>query len=252
MSEELRRRVIAGLEVELALFGSCSTTASVLRLPGVVASVSPATPDRSLFNSVTATGPDALAAAIDGLTDAYAKAGVRAWTVWVPDDDRRSAALLAARGHVLDGSPRSMALELTDLRPVAIPEEAELVPAEIGDIARINDRAYGLEGAAWAATIEHRPDLDMEAAVALVDGEPVSCAVVLDREDDACVTAVATAPEHRGKGLAGGLISELLGSARRRGLRTGSLQASKAGAPVYERIGFEDVGFIEMWELREA
>ena len=33
-------------------------------------------------------------------------------------------------------------------------------------------------------------------------------------------------------------------------MRTGSLQASKAGAPLYERMGFLDLGFIEMWELR--
>jgi GNAT superfamily N-acetyltransferase len=92
----------------------------------------------------------------------------------------------------------------------------------------------------------------MESAMAIVDDEPVACAIILDHDDDACVTAVATLPEHRGRGLAGGIISELLSSARRRGLRTGSLQASRAGAPVYERLGFSDVGFVELWELREA
>ena len=40
-------------------------------------------------------------------------------------------------------------------------------------------------------------------------------------------------------------------TARARGMRTGSLQASSAGAPVYERLGFVDVGYIELWELRE-
>jgi len=28
------------------------------------------------------------------------------------------------------------------------------------------------------------------------------------------------------------------------------VQASKAGTPLFERIGFRDLGFVEMWELR--
>jgi predicted GNAT family acetyltransferase len=64
------------------------------------------------------------------------------------------------------------------------------------------------------------------------------------------VTAVATLPEHRGRGLASAIVERLLADARDRGMRTGTLQASKAGAPVYERLGFADLGFIEMWELR--
>ena len=36
------------------------------------------------------------------------------------------------------------------------------------------------------------------------------------------------------------------------GIATASLQASGAGAPLYERLGFIDVGFIELWERREG
>jgi GNAT superfamily N-acetyltransferase len=118
-------------------------------------------------------------------------------------------------------------------------------------LGAINDRAYGLDGAGWAAAMPDEPDVEAETAMALADGEPVACAAVLDGDDDACVTAVATLPEHRGRGLAGALISRLLAAAGERGARTASLQASKAGAPVYERLGFTDVGCIELWELRE-
>jgi len=48
--EELRRRVIEGLEIEVSLFGGCSDETSVARLPGALASVSPSTADRSIFN----------------------------------------------------------------------------------------------------------------------------------------------------------------------------------------------------------
>jgi GNAT superfamily N-acetyltransferase len=249
--EELRRRVVEGLEVEVALFGSCSEATLVARLPGVIASVSPPTADRSIFNSVTASGPEALAATAGDLGDLYREAGVRAWTVWVPDDDRPSAELLAARGHVLDGAPRAMALELSDLRPVELPAGVELVPGAIATIGAINDRAYGIEGPGWATAMVDEPDLAIESAIAVDDGEPVACALVLDHGDDACVSAVATLPGHRGRGLAGAIVSRLLTSAAERGIRTGSLQASRAGAPVYARLGFEDVGFFELWERRE-
>jgi GNAT superfamily N-acetyltransferase len=247
--DELRRRVIDGVEGEIELFGG-SGSGSVVRMPGVVASVSPATPDRSIFNSAIATDADALAAARDRLEAIYADAGVRAWTVWVPDDDRAAATLLAERGHVLDGAPRSMALELGDLRPREPADGVAVAAGAMETVGRLNDRAYGIEGPGWAAALGSGPEVAADTAVALAGGEPVACATVLDRGDDACVTAVATLPEHRGRGLAGALISRLLAAAAGRGVRTASLQASKAGAPVYERLGFADVGFIELWERR--
>lgn len=254
MTDEIHRRAIDGLDAEVELFGGCSDACSVIRREGVIASLSPPTPDRSLFNSVVANGPDALAATIDELTSVYADAGIRAWTVWVPDYDRRSAELLAERGHVLDAAPRTMGLDLADLNPPEqpLPEGVDLVPGEISAIGSINDRAYGIETPAWGEAMEHEPDQPLDSLMATVAGEPVACAVVLDHRGDAAVTAVATLPEHRGKGLAGWIITELLRSARERGLTTGSLQASRAGAPVYERLGFADAGFIELWELRKT
>lgn len=251
MRSELHQRGIAGLELEIGLFGS-SAPGKVLRLPGVTAAVSPLTPERSIFNSAHAVDAAALEAAIEHLAAAYEQAGVRAWTVWVPDHDRPSAGLLERRGHVLDGSPRSMGLELGDLRPPArpLPDEAELVEVDLGEISRINDLAYGIEGPGWGAAIGRGPDLPVRALAAVIDGEPVSCAIVIEGHDDVCLTGVATVPGHQGKGLAAAIVARLLTDSRDRGIRTGTLQASAAGAPVYERLGFSDVGFIELWELR--
>ena len=253
MTEEHHRRAIDGLDVEIELFGACSDACSVVRRDGVVACVSPVTPERSLFNSVYAEGPEPLTAAIDELGEIYSRAGVRAWTVWVPDFDRRSAELLAERGHVLDGAPRTMGLDLGDLRPPAepLPAGVELVAGGVAALGVINDRAYGIEGPGWSAAMEHEPDLAHEILLALVADEPVAGAVVLDHHGDAAVSAVATLPEHRGKGLAGWIMTGLLRSAGERGMSTGSLQASRAGAPVYERLGFADAGFVELWERRE-
>jgi GNAT superfamily N-acetyltransferase len=252
VTEEIHRRAIDGLEVEVEFFGACSRACSVLRRDGVVACLSPVTPERSLFNSVYADGPEPLMGALDELGAVYADAGVRAWTVWVPDYDRRSAELLAERGHVLDGAPRTMGLDLGDLRtpPDPLPDGVELAAGGVATLAAINDRAYGIEGSGWSAAMEHEPELAHEILLAYDDGEPVAGALVLDHHGDAAVSAVATLPEHRGKGLAGWILVELLRSARERGMSTGSLQASRAGAPVYERLGFADAGFVELWERR--
>jgi len=248
--DELRRRAIDGVEAEIELFAGGSEEGSLVRMPGVVASVSPATPERSIFNSVLASGAEPLAAAHGRLDAAYRDAGVRAWTVWVPDDDRKTAELLADRGHLLDGAPRAMALELAALRPRPLPDGYEAIAGDVARLGPINDRAYGIEGPGWAAMMNAEPQVAADVAVALAAGEAVAGAAVLDRGDDACVTAVATLPEHRGRGLAAALISRLLAAAGGRGIRTASLQASSAGAPVYERLGFIDVGSIELWERR--
>lgn len=253
MRSELCERAIESLGLEIELFGSASEAGRVLRLPGVIASVSPLTPDRSLFNSVSAVDAAALEESIEKLAAIYAGAGVRAWTVWVPDDDRASAGLLERRGHVLDASPRSMGLELVDLRPPAqtLPGDAELVEGELGQIGAINDLAYGIDDRSWATAINQTPDLTLRTLVAVIGGEAVSSAIVLEGGDDACLTGVATVPEHRGKGLAAAIVAQLLTESRERGIRAGTLQASASGSPIYERLGFSDVGFIEMWELRQ-
>src|SRR5262249_19467221 len=98
----------------------------------------------SLFNSVFYTDPSVLAAEIDALAEAYDSAGVRAWTVWVPDADRETAARLQSRGHLLDAAPRAMALELVDLGPEpSHPEGIQRRPSDAGTGALLNDLAYG-------------------------------------------------------------------------------------------------------------
>jgi GNAT superfamily N-acetyltransferase len=68
--------------------------------------------------------------------------------------------------------------------------------------------------------------------------------------DDCLIACVATVSEARGKGLASRLILQALVDARERGCTTTTLQASRAGAPVYERLGYRDYGALQMWEHR--
>lgn len=186
--QELRRRAIEGVRDEVEAFGSGAPGSRLIRREGLLAAVTPASPQRSLFNSVFLEDPAVLPGEYEALGEAYEAAGVQAWTVWVADEDRAPAEFLAERGIRWQG--------------------------------------------------------------AYADGEPVCCVGTIEVGDDCCVTGVATPPEHRGRGIASWLLLRALAAARTAGALTASLQATMAGAPIYERLGFRDLGFVEMWELR--
>lgn len=248
-AEELRRRAIDGVRAEVEAFGVAAPDSRLIRHEGLLAAVAPATPQRSLFNSVFYDDPAAPAREYEALARAYDDAGVRAWTVWVPDEDRETARLLAARGHVLDAAPRAMAMELAGRwEPPPAPSGIELNGCDPAVAAELNDRAYGYGEDGFRAGLAGETAIRWHGAFS--DGEPLGCVGTIDVGGDCCVTGVATPPEHRGRGIASWLMSRALATARDDGALTASLQATKAGAPIYERLGFVDFGFIEMWELR--
>ena len=247
--KKLRARAIAGVRAEVEAFGSAAPGSRLIRRQGLLAAVTPATPRRSLFNSVFYDDPTAPAREYEALSEAYDEAGVRAWTVWVPDEDRETAGVLAGRGHRMDAAPRAMAMELTGpAQPLAAPAGIELGRCDSATAAELNDRAYGYDENGFRAGLSGETAIHWHGAYS--NGEPVCCVGTIAIDDDCCVTGVATPPEHRGRGIASWLMMRALGAARGEGAVTASLQASKAGAPIYERLGFADFGYVEMWELR--
>jgi GNAT superfamily N-acetyltransferase len=86
--------------------------------------------------------------------------------------------------------------------------------------------------------------------VARADGRPASVVGTHDHGGDSCIVYVATLPEARGRGLASRLMAHALHEARGRGATTTSLQATKMGYPVYARLGYRDLGALQMWERR--
>ncbi len=83
-----------------------------------------------------------------------------------------------------------------------------------------------------------------------VDGETAAVMIAIDAGDDTEIAWVATNEAARGRGLATALMRQSIWDARERGRRTSTLQATKLGAAVYERVGFRDVGALQMWERR--
>jgi GNAT superfamily N-acetyltransferase len=246
---ELRRRAIEGVRDEVEAFGSAASDSFLIRHEGLLASLVPASPRRSLFNSVFYDDPTVLAREVEALTETYHAHGVAAWTVWVPDEDRETARLLAGRGHLMDAAPRAMATELADLPPEpSAPTGIEPGPVASTVAAELNDRAYGYGEDGFRAGLAGETAIRWHGAY--LAEEPVCCVGTIEVGGDCCVTGVATPPEHRGRGIASWLMLRALTAARRDGSISASLQATKAGAPIYERLGFADFGYIEMWELR--
>jgi ribosomal protein S18 acetylase RimI-like enzyme len=91
---------------------------------------------------------------------------------------------------------------------------------------------------------------EMRMYVARAGGEDAATVGTLDVDGDCGVYMVATRPEARGRGLATALMRQALAEARQRGLETTSLQATQMGRDIYARLGYRDLGVIQMWERR--
>lgn len=249
---QLYERVHRLLIEETSLFAACSRRGRLLRRPGVIASVLTNTPERSLFNWVVYERLDALLECYDDIARSYEEAGVRAWTVWVPPGDAAAARAMNARGHRLDSRPLAMAADLHRLR---LPPPKDLDWYETRDaglVARINDVAYGFPPPAFAAVMDAWQEGPWHAYVARLDGQPVGALLACDGDNGDCgISAVATLPAARGRGVATRLLTAVLRRAQGRGLRTTSLQANHNGARIYAALGYRNLGAMEMWGRRE-
>jgi GNAT superfamily N-acetyltransferase len=223
-----------------------------IRRPGVTAALCRTIPHRSVFNSVVYRDPAALEAALPELARAYEEAGVLAWTVWTPEEDSRARAALEASGHVLDATPQAMAAPLEE---VDVAEGASGLDWEradgVDDMCAILAGAFGLEREPTSRVLA---GFDRVAHIYLArrEGRPVACTAAFDVAGDCGIYWVGTLPEARGAGLATGLMRQALLDARERGCTTTSLQATDMGRPVYRRLGYRELGVIEMWERRRS
>jgi GNAT superfamily N-acetyltransferase len=213
---------------------------------GVGALVTPFVPNRSIVNSVVYERGADVQAAYDWLEEEFAE--VDAWTVWVPETDPETASFLQSRGHELDADPAMMAIDLRSYAPtLPLPEWK---PATVEELAHINELAYPWRDGSMERALTEAAFDDTEFRLYITAD---ACVLGVDDVDgDAGVMFVATLPEARGRGLAGGLLAAALVEARDRGCDISTLQATKMGEPVYARLGYQRFGAIQMWEKRKA
>src|SRR4051794_18427893 len=213
---------------------------------GAGALVTPFVPNRSIVNCVILQPGADLEGSYDWLENEFAE--VDAWTVWVPESNADQAAFLESRGHKLDAAPAMMVLDVANYAPSGpLPEWK---PALVEELARMNEAAYPWhDGSIECALLESAYDDEEFRLYVTAD----ACVLgVNDVGGDAGVFFVATLPEARGRGLAGGLLAAAMVQARERGCDISTLQATKMGESVYARLGYQRFGAIEMWEKRSA
>jgi GNAT superfamily N-acetyltransferase len=236
-----------GMRDAFSSFGRAAG-AEVLEFEGGVGVVNTSVPERSVFNSVVYLDPARLASEYERLAAAYAQAGC-AWTVWVPERDAETALMLEQAGHRLDAQPRAMGMELEGIEEPDLSGLDWTAEADPEEMAALNDAAYGYPVGTWIKGMGREPD-GQRTYLVRVDGEPAATVSSRDHEGDCAIWHVATAEAARGRGLATALMRKAVFDAAGRGCRTTTLQATKLGAPVYRRCGYEDFGAIGMWESR--
>ncbi len=242
-------RLLNSMRASFRLIAQSSEGAHLLELDGVVASVVPTVPERSLPNSVVYESQEGLVAALPELARHYDEAGIEAWTVWAPEADAEAIAVLRDAGHHLDADPAAMTLDLAKLgEPPTIDHRTG--DNLIGEVASINNRAYPVDGEPFTRMLSGYPAGHIRNYVADLDGEAAACLQILPVDGDGSVWLVATLPEARGRGLAARLMHRALWDAREGGCDISSLQATKMGEPVYARLGYQSHGPIQMWEKR--
>ena len=146
-------------------------------------------------------------------------------------------------GHHRYISRPGMVLDLTGWTPPE-PPAVEIVRADIERYAAVQQEAFDdpheisrALGTRWLRAPGTR------VLLGLVDGEPVSTAVGVDVGDTVGIFGVATRKEHRGKGYGTALTAAAIGTTA----KLAWLQASEDGYPVYQRMGFRDLGDWVVW-----
>ena len=173
------------------------------------------------------------------------------FVAWVPEEDDEFSFAAQQAGGVLeqDSSP-----DMWIDRPITVTSSFEMRVASdaigFAVVARVCEQAYGLDGMAWL--MEHHDMLDAPGVtwVAAWDGEePVGAGCAFLDGAIGGIYYIATPPGSARRGVAGTMTSWLTDLLLDQGARSVVLQASAAGFPVYERLGFDTRGQLRKYRF---
>ncbi len=217
-----------------------------LGLPGVDAFCLPESPERLRNQQAYFRDAGALAAALPALEDFFRGLGVTAWRVAVLPGDAEGRRVLAGAGF----HPDAVRLDAMGLALEDVPDTPPDRPLEASetqdDMVAINKRTWS-QMADQLDVWTRPPRLPVYTLVAKEAGVPLACGMARDMGDTAGIYMVATVPEARGRGLAAQVMRGLHHHARARGMKAAVLQATPEAKPLYQRLGYRDLGAWENW-----
>lgn len=161
---------------------------------------------------------------------------------------------LEDHGLVLDATEPVLAMRLDGWIPQPPPAGIELEwvadRAAFDDASRVMFAGFGMPESIFDAFADRfsmtvlGSDSYQRVVLARLDGRPVSTALGFVLDGVVGVYNVATMPDQQRRGAGTAVTRAVIEDGIRRGAVSAMLQSSPAGRPVYERIGFHDVGSV--------
>ena len=160
--------------------------------------------------------------------------------------------ILVQNGWRHIASPPAMVVDLHDLRAPQLPIGFELREVTSDDDLKI-----------WQETVAKgfhlRPEVaqmfssvgdpSMRYFTAFIDDQPAGTTALFIHKGVPGIYSVCTLPEFRGRGIGSALTSLPFLDARAGGCHIGTLQASKMGLPIYQRLGFQEVCKLKLFSF---
>lgn len=168
------------------------------------------------------------------------------FVMWSPDDDGDLRDEITRAGGALDGPPTpDMFIDHRIATPPAFEVRAVASAHDFEACARVCEEGYEIDGMAWLMA-HHRMGSAAGVTWAVAyDGEhPLGAGCGFMHGADGGVYYVATPPRNARRGVAGAVTTWLVNHLLDQGAASVALQASAAGFPVYERLGFEVRGHL--------
>lgn len=217
-----------------------------LGLPGVDAFCLPGHPEHLRAQQVFFQDAGALRDALPTLTEFYRGLDLPGWRVVLLPGDTEARRALEDAGF----GPDTVRMDAMGLVLEDVPDTPPDIPLEASetqdDMVAINKRTWGQLGSQLDAWLQP-PRLPVHTLVAKEAGVALACGMALDVGDTAGIYMVATLPEARGRGLAAQVMRGLNHQARGRGMTAAGLQATPEAKPLYQRLGYRDLGAWETW-----
>ncbi|MGL5929916.1 MAG: GNAT family N-acetyltransferase [Dermatophilaceae bacterium] len=201
--------------------------------------------------------PASVPGAVEAVVAGFAEAGLPGiW--WVGPDSTPDdlSARLQGRGMPEIATSALMTVDLERVRTPPTPPELVVGPVPTGEVASwasVIATCFGLADGAvapYVALESSRPATDSYVRIGgWRDGRLVATAALTTDHGVAGVYTVATLPDHQRRGYGGAVTAAALAEGRRQGMHVGTLQATDAGHPVYQRMGFADLGTFRLHAL---